>query len=252
MKYLLPILFFAGCVQISGPQIPIPNGIFVQKTTGYPGVVEILTPDSGLCTGFAIAPNAILTAAHCTLTSGTYEIVDKTFLGDTNTFIPFGNGSVGDTEDISVLKLEFNLFSSDSIYSIGHSVAVGDNIRMVGFGCDSTASEVGAGIKRTGVNQLYAFSEGFLQFLSHQMAPPADAIVDYSNNSGTCPGDSGGPAIVTINGNDTMVVVGVVHSGAVDPEEHLDISNFVDLTLEANQNFLHQVSSSSGLDIRFQ
>jgi secreted trypsin-like serine protease len=70
---------------------------------------------------------------------------------------------------------------------------IGQPVRLIGYGVNNGAAQTGAGTKRQVTTKLDAFNDQLLQIgdIRHQ----------------TCNGDSGGPALMNINGLATIVGV---------------------------------------------
>lgn len=147
-----------------------------------PAVVEVVIA-GGQCSGVAVAPRVVITAAHCALpgpggTAGTATIVD--------TWIDrYADGTVG--HDLAAVRLDRDL---PAYVAISAPVA-GAHVRLVGFGAD----EVGMrGVKRV-VDAMVA------------SVMPRSLTAGMAGAT-TCTGDSGGAAL-----DDAGHLVGVVSAG---------------------------------------
>lgn len=147
-----------------------------------PAVVEVVIA-GGQCSGVAVAPRVVVTAAHCAQpgpggTAGGATIVE--------TWIDrYADGSVG--HDLAAVRLDRDL---PSYVSISDPVA-GAHVRLVGFGAD----EVGMrGVKRT-VDAVIG-------------AVTTRTMLAGMSGATTCTGDSGGAAL-----DDDGSLVGVVSAG---------------------------------------
>lgn len=177
------------------------------------------------CTGTLISSNLVLTAAHC-----------LEGLRPNNVWIHFGAnlprpfylnqltqvkdfivhpkfGPVYDSEfpatelnDIAVILLKENAPAGYSAVPVkeGKSSEVGDTLLLAGYGHISD------------VNPIRATNLNFARVVVHQIWQSL-LVLDQSNKSGACKGDSGGPAYIeTDNG---LVVVGITR-GAHDKSPH--------------------------------
>jgi len=198
---------------------PIVNG---STETGYPAV-GALTFKSGFqyggsfCTATLIAPSWVITAAHCLVDANASETAF--YVG--NDARPLQNGAAPSNgafypaerfvvhpqydadrleNDIALVKLSSNV-SGVNPYSFNESNLGpyrGQSALYVGFGVDDGLTERGGGLKRSTSMAISAiYTQSFLTAYA---------------GSGTCFGDSGGPAFLTIGG--ATKVVGLTSAGA--------------------------------------
>jgi secreted trypsin-like serine protease len=221
MRFLGCALLLAGCVApgVSAEQAAIVGGV---TDNGDPAVGLIIIGDLNggavyLCTGEVISPHVILTAGHCTTGRGPFNFYLGTDLNrvQPNDLIsatayrhPQYNMNVVDNYDIGVLVL--NSAVPDSITPLPFNKTVDPNtlrgqaVRLIGYGSTGSlsSSDTSAGLKRQTSTTLSAVQSRLLEF------------DDTSHN--TCEGDSGGPALVTIDGVET--IVGVTSFGEQSPD----------------------------------
>jgi MYXO-CTERM domain-containing protein len=210
-----------GAVPVSGTSAAIIGGT---TDTGDPGVVLLFMTIPGqqggaLCTGEVISPHVILTAAHCTggedptVTNATWQVFPGPDFSTATaaTLLPVkeahfnpafdvnnlqGGNDVGVAilqNPIAVTPLKMNRTPLDTSFD-------GQSVRFVGYGLDNAAAQSGAGVKRQTTTTLADHTSLLLHF------------TDGTHE--TCNGDSGGPAFMTINGQE--VIVGLTSFGDVN------------------------------------
>jgi len=200
------------------PSNDVPNVIngTVDRDGIYPSVVKVL--GEGTCTGSVVAPDTVLTAAHCvcrkyTDFGGTERedaascrpdakvvfkrsespasmsiVVTGSVVVHPDYVLEFdSNGYVASSvSDIAVVVLDTCAPDwSPTLPVIDGFVSVGDAVTLVGYGldeCDGTT----AGTRRFGDSELASYSEEFLRVVAD--AEQGDPI--------TWRGDSGGPLLV--------------------------------------------------------
>lgn len=214
-----------GCTADSGAEptasneAPIINGV---ETTGYPNVIALYGKKPGeqkgsLCTAELVAPTVLLTAAHC---------VSPAVVGDGLVFSALTAANLTDQANpsprVPVSEVHWDSAFNAQQLTNGHDIAVAilaqpitdvpllkisrstptnlTKARLVGYGLNNGQQQTGAGIKRTAEVPIGSISETF---------------VTTGSWGGTtmCNGDSGGPVLATINGED--VIIGVNSYGFI-------------------------------------
>ena len=149
-------------------------------------------PTMAFCSGVLLAPNVVLTAAHCVAEEhdGPYDVFFGTRVGAEGTTIPVAAVLVHSAYeptshafDAALLRLAFD--STEAPYRIASDDAapleVGDSVRAVGFGVADSLSGF-PDSKRSGLMTVAELGDDTFNTL------PAPAM--------TCTGDSGGPVLV--------------------------------------------------------
>ena len=224
--------------------------VAVSVTKDYPGVVMILIPGGGLCTGTFISPRAVLTAAHCTPRAGSYSVLSSFGSFVTSHYEKFGEGVVEDPNDIAILMFDKNYANAEEgqIHPIGTSVRAGETVQIVGYGCNDLSARTGSGKKRKGTNQIETVND-YIELASPDSIPSMHSdsrgILGPSNRAGSCFGDSGGPMFQTQKGN--IAIVGATHAGGTDG--NTIVSQYIDLNRADNLDFIHRVDSRHSLQV---
>jgi hypothetical protein len=211
-----------GCVPTEEPSRPVTVAQRVVNGTDAPGDAAVVAlvarrirctgdPLTLLCSGALIAPDVVLTAAHCLNIfgpEGPYEI----FLGAELLPEPQGRfvrvaGAVRHPDyepqthafDVALLRLATPVDVPPlALPEASLSLAQGTPARVLGFG-DTKDVNAPAGRRRQGMLSVLEVSASFFR------AGPAPGM--------SCVGDSGGPVLVNIGGRE--VLAGVTVSGDV-------------------------------------
>jgi secreted trypsin-like serine protease len=241
------VAWLGGCVSPSSVS-PVNQGIVGgTNDTADPSVLLLIAQVPGsqtasLCTSEVVSPHVVITAAHC---------VDPDVVGMGNKFELFLGSDINNTAQmtaqnfVSVKETHYDTKFNAQQLDGGHDIAVvitgsalpmppllmnrtpltssmqGSSLRLVGFGITSGTDTMGmtAGTKRTTMVTLDSVDPLLIGFGNAQ--------------HDTCEGDSGGPAFLTMNGQE--VIAGVTSfgdqgctQGGFDTRVDVYASSFVD------------------------
>jgi secreted trypsin-like serine protease len=187
----LACAFSASALAVTGQAPP---------ATGWAAraIVMVLDPYGDLCTGTALAPDLVLTAAHCVArkdryTVKAYQTGEAIPVGAVATHPHFNLASYAKsraTADLALIKLGSPLPDIVVPAALGAArrVAVGETLTIAGFGTTADFSDRGLGVPRMATLSVTGHP-GSLQI----------RLVDGNTRNtraglGACTGDSGGPA----------------------------------------------------------
>ena len=234
-------LFLPACVG-SAPVGELDQPIIGGTSDNSDPAVVLVIADSGqgesLCTGEIVSPHVVFTAAHC---------VDPASVGQGNTFYIFVGPNYNTNNGTAYAVQETHYDTKFSLNNLqgGNDVAVviaksalpptpivlnhdplpnnakGGTVRLVGYGVNNGNDTQGtsAGVKRQTSTTITDFDNLFLLFTDP--------------NHMTCEGDSGGPALMMMGGQERIVGItsfgdqGCMQSG-YDTRADTYASSFVD------------------------
>jgi hypothetical protein len=179
-------------------------------TTSYPAVGLIGADGQDYGSGVLIASQYVLTAGHCAVgladTSGEFTVGDKTYHTDKVFLHPSFNGDLLGSDvanDLAIFRLDEPVVGIAPLPINRVAPHVGQTLTLVGFGGSGTGDTGGDGsygTKRVGTTPIDRVSSKLIRW-----------NFDNNDESNTAPGDSGGPAFLTVNG--VQYIAGITSGG---------------------------------------
>jgi len=224
-SFVLATIFAMGCAapadSVEGRSSSIVGGDAV-AVGAFPTVVAVL--NSSLCTGTLVAPDVVLTAAHCLLpsylgyasqeelTADTYVVLDSANIysaagraiaaAETVPHPDFDVDQLG-THDIGVILLAETVDDRvpSPINRSADAAPVGLSATLIGFGLTNPWYQISSG-------RLFEVTGMVSVSCSPGLGSNGDLICfDQTDGRGSCNGDSGGPAFASVDGVPTVVGV---------------------------------------------
>ena len=159
--------------------------------TNQYSVAMLVSKNGNLCSGSVISRRGILTASHCAFIAQQANSV--AIIKGRRYLLKSGKKAPGGV-DIGIVKTSSNISAVSISVPQGVRLKVGQRFLLLGFG-DPSPGQLTAGYMTIG-----SYISGGEEFLANA----------YQGEN-ACPGDSGGPALVSYNGR--VSVIGVVSRG---------------------------------------
>lgn len=244
---LLATLVFASCSGSSSASTPAPdvkqNGCVSESDLMKSGIVggqKVANADvdskkvvllfaqddeekTSICTATPIAPNVLLTAAHC-ISKKHFVVFNssiscesgfsaKQHIGAVYTAIKHqdwdenSKSEANTAKDVAIVILQSNIPSSYRVSKIADPAQVdfaSGAIRFIGYGVVDYKAGGSGILRKTEIP------------VSKAVADVTNNVVriDQSNGHGVCSGDSGGPSLVKVNGQEQILGVNSVVGGS--------------------------------------
>jgi V8-like Glu-specific endopeptidase len=214
-------------------------------TNGFPSVGMVGSKYYGgwFCSGTLIAPNAVLTAAHCASflgdTEGQFKVGGAIYKTSRTFAHPnYDSDAVGEVtaNDIAVLRLATDVVGVEPSPIYREAPTVGTPLTLVGYGAggDGSFGHDGTyGVKRVGTTSIDVVKSTLIEW-----------FFTNSGESNTAPGDSGGPAFVSVGG--AYHVAGVT-SGGYRPDAAFGDQSF-DTRVDAYASWIDYLAAPPGDD----
>ncbi|NIX76892.1 S1 family peptidase [Microvirga terricola] len=195
---IAPIFVTPAHAVLQGTADRNPNGL-------RRSVVSIENSAGELCSGAVIAPDLVLTAAHCVMDKASYRVMafGHSFKSKTLKVIAiavhpaFVPGTVPRKQpgvDLAIVKLEQPLGSEFSPFDpkLAGKVESGDTVTIAGFGVLAEKQRNSARVLR----QTDLISVGLVELANRVMIVADRDKLAETTGAGACRGDSGGPILV--------------------------------------------------------
>ncbi|MBF9232056.1 S1 family peptidase [Microvirga alba] len=220
------LLFTLGLsIALAGPAQAVLLGSESRDPQGLRrSVVSVENSSGELCSGAMIAPDLVLTAAHCMTEKASYRVmaVNQSFKRQTlkvvattihPAFVPGTTPRTQPGVDLAILKLERPLGSDFAPFDprLAGKVDKEDKVTLAGFGVLAEKLKQTARVLR----QTDLISVGSVELANRVLiAADGDKLAD-TTGAGACRGDSGGPILTGAQGNYQLFGIVSWSSGAL-------------------------------------
>ena len=211
------------------------------QTSDYPAVGLIGESGDHFCTGTLIAPQYVLTAGHCAEgvgnTTGTFTVGRQSYQTERVYLHPnYNRNAIGSdsANDIAIYKLSQQVVGITPMNIFRGIPQVGQLLTLVGFGGGgngTTGTNGDFGIKRVGTTPIDKVSRTLISW-----------NFDNNTEANTAPGDSGGPAFVTVDG---IKYIAGVTSGGDSPNASIGDHSF-DTRVDAFAAWITSIAGVTG------
>lgn len=158
----------------------------------------VVSPNGDLCTGIALTPDLVLTAAHCVARQTRYKVrpyqadivIAARFIALHPQFDPKSYAKNRATADVALIKLASDLPPSvvPAALAPSRTVTLGETMTIAGFGTTTDRSAAGLGVPRMATLAVTGHPS------SLQIRLYDSATRNVRGGLGACTGDSGAPA----------------------------------------------------------
>jgi hypothetical protein len=202
-------------------------------------VVMVASADGG-CSGVAIAPDLVLTAAHCVRSgpTGVISVPGEAQSKKAWALEVFRHRNYGEVPqigaDLALLKLAVEITPSPAVLSAKDAVQIADHFVIIGFGRTDLSVSGPAGAPRSATLVLQSGIPNTRRLI---LADPA--TYGKTSGLGACNGDSGGPVFEGTSGR--LALIGIMTSGKCG-------LSTVALVLEPYLQWIFDTASDRGID----
>ncbi len=232
------VVLAAACLAIASPALAVVGGAVSQDARGpRASTLRVETSRGELCSGAAIAPELVLTAAHCLMGGGSVSVVslDRRFRARRHaviavlphpSFVPGTTPRTQPGTDLAMLRLSAPLPGDIEPVTLGGGLWQGESVTMAGFGL-SIENNKNTARRLRETSLINAGNYTTQNTVKVAVDPQAKG---ESPGAGACRGDSGGPVL---RGNAfSRDLVGIVSwsSGPLNMRERRICGGFTAIT----------------------